>query len=404
MAKVKKIEDEVVEINNFDFTTDLIKTLNKEMGERVAYNLATDDAPTMVKRWISTGSQALDYIISNRRDGGIPEGRITEIFGAPSGGKSHLALQVARNTQRMGGMVVYIDSENGTSVQLLGQLGIDVKQQFVYVEESCTETVFGIIEKTILKAREVKKDIPIVIIWDSVAACSPKAELLGEYDKDTIGLQARQLAKGFRKITQIIADSRATLLCCNQMKTKIGVMFGDPDTTPGGMALPFHASVRIKLTSGLQIKGTGDKADEVIGIKVIATTLKNKVASPRRKTEFEIHFGIGINERETLFDACHEAGSVTHDHHIITCGGTSTWKYLTVVDTRTGKEIIKEKFVRAGFDRILTNESFRPYINILLDKVFIRENAVLTLMSELEAEEELMLATEAAMLQGDEAV
>lgn len=206
-----------------DFTTDLIRALNKEMGDRIAYNLATDnDAPTIVKRWISTGSIYLDYIISNRRNGGIPEGRITEIFGAPALGKSHIALQISKSVQAMGGMVVLIDSENATNVELLGQLGVDVSRRFVYVEEKCTENVFKIMERTIMKARETEKDVPIVIIWDSVAATSPHAELMGDYDKDTIGLQARTLAKGFRKITNTIGSERITLVCLNQMKTKIG--------------------------------------------------------------------------------------------------------------------------------------------------------------------------------------
>jgi recombination protein RecA len=148
-----------------DFTTDLIKSLNKEMGDRIAYNLATDiDAPTIVKRWISTGSIQLDYLISNRRNGGVPEGRIIEIYGPPAIGKSHLALQITKNTQRMGGMVIYIDSENATNVELLGQLGVDVKKRFVYVEEKCTEDVFTIMEKAIIRAKEIDKDVPVVIV------------------------------------------------------------------------------------------------------------------------------------------------------------------------------------------------------------------------------------------------
>ena len=109
-----------------DFTSDLIKSLNKEAGSKVAYNLAYDKSPTHVKRWISTGSKQLDYIISNRRDGGLPEGRIVEIFGPPSIGKSHIAIQIARSTQSLGGIVVYIDTENATSVENLGLLGVDI--------------------------------------------------------------------------------------------------------------------------------------------------------------------------------------------------------------------------------------------------------------------------------------
>ena len=127
-----------------DFTSDLIKSLNKEAGSRVAYNLSLDESPTHVKRWISTGSKQLDYIVSNRRDGGFPEGRIVEIFGPPSIGKSHIAIQVARSTQQMGGIVVYIDTENATSVENLALLGVDITKRFVYVDTHCTEEVLSI--------------------------------------------------------------------------------------------------------------------------------------------------------------------------------------------------------------------------------------------------------------------
>ena len=215
-----------------DFTSELISSLNKDHGSRIAYNLAVDTSPTHVKRWISSGSKQLDLVISNRAKGGLPEGRIVEIFGPPSIGKSHIATQIARSTQSMGGIVVYIDTENGTSVENLAALGVDVSKRFVYVDTHCTEEVLDIAEKTILKAKAMAKDVPITIIWDSVAASSPKAELEGAYDKDTIGLQARAISKGMRKITGVIGDQNVLFVILNQIRTKIGVMHGDPTTTP----------------------------------------------------------------------------------------------------------------------------------------------------------------------------
>lgn len=377
------------QLTDEDFTRDLIRVLNKEAGERIAYNLAIDDAPTIVKRWISTGSIGLDYLISNRRNGGIPEGRITEIYGPPAIGKSHLALQITRNTQAMGGMVIYIDSENATNVELLAQLGVDVTKRFVYVEEKCTESVFMIMERAIMRAKQLSSDIPIVIIWDSVAACSPRAELLGDYDKDTIGLQARTLAKGFRKITSTIGAERVTLVLLNQMKTNIGVMYGDPDTTPGGKAIPFHASVRLKLTSGTAIKGKGDKSDEIVGIKVIANTVKNKIAAPRRKFDFEIHFGVGIREHEQLYQHITRAGPLKlDDGTVISCGGGSTWKELKVVDPK-GDVTLSKKFYKHNFDRLMADDTYRPYIDMLLDHAFIKNPQAITLESEMDAEEQL---------------
>ena len=353
-----------------DFTSDLIKSLNKEHGSRIAYNLASDESPTHVKRWISTGSTLLDYIVSNRRDGGLPEGRIVEIFGPPSIGKSHIALQICKSTQRLGGIVVYIDTENGTSVENLKLLGVDVNKGFVYVDTHCTEEVFEVAEKTIMKAKAMAKDVPITIIWDSVAASSPKAELLGEYDKETVGLQARAISKGMRKITGIIGDQSILFVILNQIRSKIGVMHGDPTTTPGGMAIPFHASVRIKLSSGMPIK---NKADEVIGINVIAKTIKNKVSPPFRNANFEIHFGKGIIEHEHLFDVLREAGEKEVGGNIICVSGDGAWKVFTVTDTSQGKIILEKKFYKADFGELLSSPTYSPYLQDLIEASMVRK-------------------------------
>jgi len=212
-----------------DLTSELIRDLNKQFASRVAYNLSEDSAPTHVKRWISTGSVLLDYIVSNRRNGGMPEGRIVEISGMPSTGKSHIAFLMAKNVQAMGGLVVYVDTECAVPVQKLADMGIDVRKRFVYCDTHCTEEVFSIIESTITKAKQVMdKDIPILVVWDSVAATSPKAELDGEYDQNSVGLQARTISKGMRKITGVIGHNNVTLVCLNQLRSAIGVMHGDP--------------------------------------------------------------------------------------------------------------------------------------------------------------------------------
>jgi recombination protein RecA len=229
MARKKAVAKEANEPSEqLDFTQDLIKSLNKEHGTKVAYNLAFEASPTHVKRWISTGSKLLDYIVSNRRNGGLPEGRIVEIFGPPSIGKSHVAIQIARSTQQMGGIVVYIDTENATSVENLSMLGVDISKRFVYVDTHCTEEVLSIAESTILKSKAMNKDVPITIVWDSVAASSPKAELIGDYDKESIGLQARAISKGMRKITGIIANQNVLFIALNQIRVNVGVLYGDP--------------------------------------------------------------------------------------------------------------------------------------------------------------------------------
>ena len=353
-----------------DFTNDLIKSLNKEHGTRVAYNLAYDESPTHVKRWISTGSRQLDYIVANRTNGGLPEGRIVEIFGPPSIGKSHIAIQIARSTQQMAGIVVYIDTENATSVENLGLLGVDIEKRFVYVDTHCTEEVLSIAEATILRAKAMDKDVPITIIWDSVAASSPKAELVGDYDKESIGLQARAISKGMRKITGVIGNQNVLFIILNQIRTKIGVMYGDPTTTPGGKAIPFHSSVRIKLGAGQPIT---NKDKEVIGINVSAKTIKNKVAAPFRTCNFEIHFGKGIREHEQLFDVLRKHGKEIIGDDEVCVSGTGSWKSLTVKNAATGKQVFEKKFYKAEFDQILSDPEYSSYVDALLEKAMVRK-------------------------------
>lgn len=355
-----------------DFSQELIRQLNKEHGSNIAFNLASDDAPTDVKRWISTGSKELDYIISNQRDGGFPEGRIVEIQGPPSCGKSHIGFEVAKSTQRMGGIVVYVDTENATSPTNLAQLGIDVARRFVFVQTACTEEILSVIESTITKARAMTKDVPVTVIWDSVSQSSPKAELEGDYDQNTIGLQARVLSKGMRKIANVIGGQKVLLLLMSQQRTKIGVMYGDPTTTSGGMAVPYAASTRIKINTGSPVK---DKADNVIGIEVTAKTIKNKVGRPFREATFQIHFGVGVVDHENLFDSlrahCDTHGAANVNGVLCSIEGTGAWKEWKGVDASTGEVVFEKKFYKADFDKLLKDPQYKEYFDGLMDAAFI---------------------------------
>lgn len=358
-----------------DFADDLIKSINKEMGHVAAYNLSTDDAPVVVKRWYPTGSRQLDCIISNRGTGGLPEGRIVEISGNFGSGKSTVAQCVARSVQRMGGIIVYLDTENATSVENLAAFGIDVSKRFVFAQPESTEEVFKIAELAINKVKNSAKDAPVLIVWDSVAATSPQDELEGNYDQNTIGLQARVIGKGLRKITGLIAEKNVVFLMTNQQRMKIGVAFGDPTTTTGGMAIPYACSTRIQLSPGSQLKD--QKTGEVYGIEVKAKTIKNKVGRPFRSVSFQIHFGRGIVEDENVFDIFREfcdknpkGVPVPETKERVLISGAGAWKSFTIMDSYG---VVKDevKFYKADFGKeVLYNPKYSAAMDALFYSVF----------------------------------
>jgi len=357
-----------------EFARELIKTLNKEQGTRVAYNLSTDMSPTHIKRWISTGCRGLDYIISNRRDGGLPEGRVIEIFGPPSIGKSHIGVQIARSTQQKNGIVIYMDTENATQIENLQALGVDIEKRFIFCEPSTVEEVFQVAERTIVNAKKLQDaKIPVTIIWDSVAATPPESELKADYDQAQIGAQARAISKGMRKITQLIGHQDITFVVLNQTRTGIAVMYGDPTVVPGGKSIPYHASVRIRLGAGQQIKDP--KTGNVIGINVSAKTIKNKIAYPFRQVSFEIHFGKGVFEHEQLFDLLrlhhekNQEGTLVDGKRVI-IGGTGAWKKLTVT-TDDGEILLEKKFHKSDFGSLMRDPEYVQYIDAALDDALI---------------------------------
>lgn len=371
--KAEKVQDNTQTKDVEDFSIQLIKDINKEMGCLCAYNLEEQTAPTVIKRWLSTGSIQLDYIIRNAAGGGYPEGRIIEIAGLPSLGKSHLALVTAAIVQSMGGLVVYIDAENATMLDKLQIMGINVRKRFVYVQTQCTEEAFKIIENTITKAKSLAgKEIPILIVVDSVAALSPKAELDGDYDAQTMGLQARVLSKAMRKITGFVGANNVTFIMLNQLRDKIGgfIGHGDPYVTPGGKGIPFASSVRLRIAGGSPIK---DNDGNVIGITVNVTSKKNKVAPPHRKCEFDIIFGKGFKESTYIFDTVRsycETHDIVREGKSIKVSGTGGWKSLLVSDKSTGEVICEKSFHKEEFCDLLKDEKFAPWITHAIDAAY----------------------------------
>jgi recombination protein RecA len=297
------------------------KNLQKTLDGVKVSMLSDPDNLCHVKTLLPTGCLVLDWMTG----GGLPVGRFTEIHGDESTGKTLIASQVAALVQQNGGIVMYIDTEARIFLEMMEEVGIN-KDELIYAAPDTIEQVFMLIESTLKhkiameEAGTVAKNTPMLVVWDSIAATTAMAEEAAGIEQHHIGIHARKIGQGMRKIGRLLAEANACGLFLNQTRTKIGVMFGDDVATPGGKSVDFYSSVRIRLKHGGQIKD----GNAVVGMNTRAKVIKSSVCVPFREAELPIFFGHGISDGLAAYEWLTEHGliEVTGGWGKITINGT----------------------------------------------------------------------------------
>ncbi|OIP59730.1 MAG: recombinase RecA [Candidatus Moranbacteria bacterium CG2_30_45_14] len=309
----------------------VLDTIQEKFGEGMMMKLG--DVRKVDVEAIPTGSVSLDIALGI---GGVPRGRVVEIYGPESSGKTTLSLHIIANAQKAGGIAAFVDAEHALDPEYAKRIGVNINDLLISQPDN-GEQALDIVETL------VRSDMVDVIVVDSVAALVPKAEIEGEMGDSHMGRQARLMSQALRKLTAIIARSNVVVIFINQIRMKIGVVFGNPETTTGGQALKFYSSVRIEVRRSAQIK----RGEEVVGNRVKAKVVKNKVAAPFRTAEFDIMYNEGISFGGDLLDAGVFYGAVKKSGNSYLFGevrlgvGRETAKTFLKENQRVGKEIEK---------------------------------------------------------------